>query len=414
MKEEAPVVTRAEYLIAIKRKAQSTGLDIAKRALADALEEHWEEGAASRAWQYVSEQFQRVAGPKDPATGELLGPTLYGFQLELTEEVDSPALVIKDVSESLRRDPEVEHVIKFFDSLVEEENLKRARELFTLEMRLRRAISFIYLYSYGGTYYDLLRNDALGTDGRLRKRMPKLEELRAQSENEFFHLLFNHYGELNVQRETRQLDDLIKQLAASANFAALQRELQRMPVEDEDDRKFLDRIKRDLNPAEELRNCVMHSRAPTDQQIASYETARDALHSAMDEFFQKWAIEPADDGEWPWDTAARDMVEQVMESARWNEENKTIELPGVYEPHAGKTVASRDELVAYLEDVAENEFYANCSRDDGEYISECDENDVVESVLAAYDERLTKFFPKPQPRDDDEDDENPKPEAPST
>ena len=216
----------------------------------------------SRSWQYITEQFKRVAGPKDVATGKLLGPILYGFQLELTDEVDSPALVIKDVSESLRRDPEVEHIIKFYDTLVEEENLKRARELFALEMRLRRAISFIYLYAYGGTYYDLLRNDALGTDGRLKKRMPKPEELRAQTENEFFHLLFNHYGELNNQRETRQLDDLIKQLAASADFAALQRDLQRMPVEDEDDRKFLDRIKRDLNPAEELRNPVRPQMLP--------------------------------------------------------------------------------------------------------------------------------------------------------
>jgi hypothetical protein len=93
----------------------------------------------------------------------------------------------------------------------------------------------------------------------------------------------------------------------------------------------------------------------------------------------------------PAPTATREAVEQAMESAHWDEENKTIELHDPDDPRMGKTVASRDELVGYLEDVASSAFYANCSRDEGEYISECDENDVVENVLDTYEERLTKF-----------------------
>jgi hypothetical protein len=292
MNEEILIVRRAEYFIAIKRGAGSTGLDIAKCALADPLEEHWEEGAPSWEWQYISEQYERVAGPKDQATAELLGPTLYGFHLKLTEEVNSPELVIKDVTESLRRDADVEQVIKFYHSLDEEENLKRSRELFALEMRLRRAISFVYLYlyAYSGTYYDLFRNDALGADGRLRKRMSKPEELRRLAENDFFYLLFNHYGELNVRRDTCQLDALTKQLAASADFASLQRGLQRTPVEEEDNCRFLDRIKRDLNPAEELRNCVMHSRAPTDDQIACYAPPATPFTPKWTSFFGDWRL----------------------------------------------------------------------------------------------------------------------------
>ena len=306
MNAQSPSSSRAEFIIVIRVGATRSGLEIVNAALAEALENQWEEGAT--AVEFVREQFRRVTEPQDAVTGKFLGPTLYGFQIELPEEVDRPA-IIKDVHKVLLDDPDVKHIIKFYDTLVEEKNIELMRELFGLEMRLRYAISLVYLhvYAYGGFYYDLLRNDTLGTDGHLRKRMPKPEELRGQAENEFFHLLFNHYGELNVLRKTRQVDDLVKQITISHDFPALQRELQRMPVENEDDRRFLDRINQNLNSVENLRNCVMHNRALTQEQIDSYETARNELNDAMDELFERWAITP--DSEALWDTVTREADE---------------------------------------------------------------------------------------------------------
>lgn len=399
MNDMAPTIVRAEFLIAIRRNSESSGFEIATRALATALEVHWEGDEASRATDFVIEQFKRTSGPRDTTTNELIGPTLYGFQVELPDEVDSPLVVIKDMAQSLLGDPNVEHVLKFFDTLVEENNLMISRELFGLEMRLRRAISLIYLHAYGGTYYDMLRNDALGADGRLRKRMPKPEDLKGKSENEFFHLLFNHYGELNVRRETRQLDDLIRQLANSSDFSALQRELLRMPIEDEDDRRFLDHIKRDLNPVEEIRNCVMHNRAPTDGEIRSYETARDALSQAMDELFERWEVEDVED-QMPWDTAASGAVTHAMERAVWDEDARQITIFDADDNRMQWSVSSRQGLEDQLVQIAASAFYANAPREDGEFVFECDEYGVVESVLADYEERLEDFF---QPRDDEAD-----------
>jgi hypothetical protein len=392
MSSQSTKIVKADFLIAIRRNAEDTGLEIATRALADAMEEHWEEGAASRAWEFIREEFQRDTLSKDQATGKLSGPIIYGFQIELIAEVKSPALIIKDVSEALRRDQDVEHVLKFYDSIVEERNINLARELFVMEMRMRRAITLIYLHAYGGTYYDLLRNDKLGTDSHLRKRMPKPETLNEQAENEFFHLLFNHYGELNILRETRQLDDFIKQLVVSPDFVALQRELQRLPVEEGTDRDFLNRIKKDLNPVETLRNCVMHNRTPTDEEISSYETARDALNLAMDELFERWTITSPYEDEMPWDTATREAVENALENAHWDDSDKTITLFDFNGEKHQKTVSNREDLEQYLSEIAATAFYANAPRDNGEFVFECDEDGIVESALSVYEDRLSEFF----------------------
>ena len=102
-----------------------------------------------------------------------------------------------------------------------------------------------------------------------------------------------------------------------------------------------------------------------------------------------------------WDTAAREAVEHAMESSDWNEEDQAIEFQDRDDMGMGKTVYSRDELVSYLEEVASEAFYANCIRDEGEFIAECDENDVVEDVLSDYKERLIEFF-APEEGEDDE------------
>jgi len=52
------------------------------------------------------------------------------------------------------------------------------------------------------------------------------------------------------------------------------------------------------------------------------------------------------------------------------------------------------------------------SLDDGDWISECDENGVVEDVLSAYEERLTEFFAEKEDDEEEESDAPPPPAAP--
>ena len=95
----------------------------------------------------------------------------------------------------------------------------------------------------------------------------------------------------------------------------------------------------------------------------------------------------------PWDSAAREAAEWALENADWDAQARTITL---YDPDDSRmkcTVGSREELEEHLGSIAGEAFYANCSRDEGEFISECDEDGVVQDALARYESRLETFFP---------------------
>ena len=102
--------------------------------------------------------------------------------------------------------------------------------------------------------------------------------------------------------------------------------------------------------------------------------------------------DPGLEDEMPWDTAAREAVEHALENADWDEKSRTITLHDQDDPRMRISVASREELEGHLRDQASDAFYANCSRDDGEFVSECDEDGIVETALADYEERLETFF----------------------
>ncbi len=67
--------------------------------------------------------------------------------------------MVQEFAEALSATPGVEHVLKFYDEHLLEENLSYMRELFVLEMRLRKALSVVYLAAYRDDYYDLLREE---------------------------------------------------------------------------------------------------------------------------------------------------------------------------------------------------------------------------------------------------------------
>ncbi len=393
MSQSPDHAARAEYIIAIRHGAASTGPEIVGRALTEAIERHWEQ-ISFEAGDWIVEEFRRRAGPEDASTGSLAGPLVFGFRVELPVEVDRPALVFRDLCEVLGQDADVEHVLKFYDTTLEEQNLGLARELLGLEMRLRRALSLVYLHAYGGSYYDLLRNDNVGADGNLRKRMPKVEDLRAKAENQFFHLMFNHYGELNVLRSMRATEDLAKLVAGAADFAELQRQLQAPPVQDEDDREFLDRIKGDLKPVEDLRNCIMHNRTPTSGEIALYEHSRDVLNEAMEELFGRWRISFGGSGTSDWDAAARDAAVAALDNAEWDDEAKTISFNDPADERNSVIVSDRETLAVHLRELASDAFYGEVPRLENEYLEECDEYGIVDEVLADYEAQLDAVFGK--------------------
>jgi hypothetical protein len=98
------------------------------------------------------------------------------------------------------------------------------------------------------------------------------------------------------------------------------------------------------------------------------------------------------DDEMPWDTAAREAVEWALKNAKWDTATKTITFYDPEDDRIQVTVTNREELERYLCGVAGDAFYANCSRDDGEFIATCDEESIVEEALEIVEKRLKKIF----------------------
>ena len=98
--------------------------------------------------------------------------------------------------------------------------------------------------------------------------------------------------------------------------------------------------------------------------------------------------------EMPWDDEAREAVKLALKSAVWDKASGTITLIDPDEPTVSVTVTNRENLEEHLRSIANDAFYANCSRDDGEFVAECDDDEIVENALAKFEDRLSSFFKK--------------------
>ena len=148
--------------------------------------------------------------------------------------------------------------MKFEDPLVQDELAQRAAEIFALEMKLRRVLSFIYLYAYqGGNPYNLLKEEQT----RPMTQSLEPEHMMSVTENQFFHLTFGQYINLN-NRQQPSLDDLRNMIRDAERYDALRDELLRTPIDNEADINLINDLKELMDPIEQMRNCVAHNEGP--------------------------------------------------------------------------------------------------------------------------------------------------------
>jgi hypothetical protein len=312
---------------------------------------------------------------------------LCGFDVELEDGIENIAAVIEDFSSAVASTDGVDHVLKFFDETILEQNLNFQRQLFKIEMKLRKALSLIYLSAYEDGFYDLLRDEkieVLKKDGQ----PPGEADLRPAFENEFFHLLFSQYISLNERRLPKQTADLVQMLRDTESFDQLRRELIRRPVQIERDAGFLASLKSLLDPIEKLRNCVAHNRTPSKSSIEQFHKAAPELEKKLDDYLAEFEpMETAAE-----DDAATNAVEYAMENAKWDESAKTITLFDPDDDRIRSTVSNRKELEDYLRSVAEDAYYANAPGDSSDVAGTCWGDDYVQEALEPLEERLDKFF----------------------
>ena len=310
---------------------------------------------------------------------------LIGFTLELPEETTSAKAVVQEFASELPDTPPIFHAVKFEDPLLQAELAERAKEIFVLEMKLRRVLSFIYLYAkQDSSPYALLRDDSVQPMGN-----PDQEQMIAASENQFFHLNFSQYINLN-KRPQPKLTDILAVISDSEQYAAFRTEIHRTPIEQEGDVGLLAGLKERMDAVEQMRNCVAHNRRPSTRLIENYNNTLSQLHEMLDNYLSQ--IEPDFNEEMPWDTDAGKAVESALENALWDNDAKTITLYDSHDDRIYKTVVSLEELEEYLRQVARSAFYGSVPYEDAEPVFECDEYGIVESVLWDYEDRLDGFF----------------------
>lgn len=374
-----------EFIIAHQPREDEPILSILLERLLEALEANLNDVENDSLNRMVQIMFERP----QPTNADSPPCAVLSFSLDLSEDTTSIRDVIDMFAESLMAEP-IKYLVKYEDPLLRAELSAHAENLFALEMKLRRVLSIIYLNAYPGTDpYDLLTEETVQP---LAKEKPQMAQMKAAAENQFFHLTFGQYVSLNQRPPIKDLVSLIRNKEA---YEAFRDEVLRQPIEHEVDASFLASLKGRMDVIEKMRNAVAHNRRPSRKVTEDFTNVLPLVNQVLDEYFSALAANWHDlqeNSEMSWDISAQAAVTNAMESASWDEVDKTIKL---YDPNGtgmGRTVSSRDELATYLGALAREAFYADCPREDGEFLFECDEDDIIESVFADYEEQLTKFF----------------------
>ena len=240
-------------------------------------QEEFEEDSLDHMMRIHQKRFGEEVVGDDGITGTYL---LLGFTLELPE-METAQTVVDDFATSLSDSESILHSLRFEDPLLQEELALRAAEIFPLEMKLRRVLSFIYLHAYQRhDPYDLLREEQVDpVTPNLSKR-----DMVAATENEFFHITFSKYIGLNQRRDLRQVGQVMRALRDSQTYDVFREEVTRRPIENERDAELLDDLQSLMNPIEKMRNCVAHNRRPKAEDRQDYLNTVAVLNERLDRF----------------------------------------------------------------------------------------------------------------------------------
>lgn len=217
--------------------------------------------------------------------------TIIGFALELPEETGSPDRVVDEFAKGMADLEDGFHVLRFEDPMLQAQLAEYSDQIFQLEMKLRRVLSIIYLHAYPiRDPYDLLRTANIRIHG---SPTPTVGQMKLATENQFFHILFSDYIRVNDRRPT-SIEDIQKLIQESAQYEEFHDEVVRTSrnmIYDQKDVDLIGEIRRNLQPIEDMRNCVAHNRRPITDIVDKYNQARPALESKLDFYLAEWQIE---------------------------------------------------------------------------------------------------------------------------
>lgn len=249
------------------------------------LEDNLNEFSPDEIQQMILLNHQRLGKEETDTAGDKYQNIILGFTLELPEETNETQTVLDEFAEALLDTISDSHIVKFEDPLLYGALARWAEEVFTLEMKLRRVLTLIYLHAYQDSDpYELLKEEK---EQPMAKDKPEKKQMKTAVDNQFFHLTFNQYVNLNTRPDPK-IGDLLKNICNSANYETLYTEINRKPIEDEDDVNFLAGLKERMGAIEKMRNCVAHNRRPSVRVVEDYENACPLLNDLLDNYLNKW------------------------------------------------------------------------------------------------------------------------------
>jgi hypothetical protein len=186
-------------------------------------------------------------------------------------------LFIKNIIDA--KDDGFDHLLKFNDPILFSENQRYVQEIFEIEMRLREALSIIFIDTYGNNFYKLLN------DVDVKVKPPKDKDMEKYCENEFYFLLFSDYIKLSTPKNL-SFEILKNHINRATDFAQFQKMLVDNPITNVVYLDFLTSLKEMVQPIEDLRNCIAHNRTISDDVISNYKQAKEPLLIAIDDFLK--------------------------------------------------------------------------------------------------------------------------------
>jgi hypothetical protein len=240
-------------------------LDLLKGKLLEAINT-WNDLELIDIENFIEITEKRDIRPARDEFGESYERIVFGFSVNL-EDIENPKQVIREFLDQV---DEFENLVKFYDETVIKENKEYLEELYRIEMKIRKAISLIYISNSDNDFYNLLDKEAIET----AKDKPSDQELKSSWENEFFYLLFSDYVKLNSRKLPSKVSELISILTDSRDFDNFRNNLTSQPISYEDDQDLIAALKTELDYVEKLRNCIAHNRTPSKRISETFERNR--------------------------------------------------------------------------------------------------------------------------------------------
>lgn len=379
-----------EFTIVYQHEDGSDIREILHERLHGVLEDSLNEFNHETTSRMLRVNFERNDSPITDAQGVTRTRTVLVFSVQLPDETASLRTVVDEFADALDAAP-IEHAVKFEDPLLHGELAQRAEELFALELKLRRVLSVIYLHAYHERPYELLHEERMKPQPE--NNPPTPADMERAKENEFFHLTFRQYGNLNQRPDiTNKAPALLQMMEQTGTHAALLAELARKPIQHSDDAGFLASLRDSTHAIEAMRNCVAHYRRPPQELTRRYLNDLPNVHRDLDYFLENnradWLDALGDDVEE--DHRAREVIRLALEDAVWDEAAQTVHLRTPEGDHI--TVHSREELESELRSLASDVWHGHAMRIDGEYVGICDDATWVAEMLEDYEEQMERVF----------------------